>query len=141
MAILSAQTLRRITKKIGHQAGTLEKVLWRLNLFQKIACDQILFESLVLKRDMALNVVDVGRHRFSADIDLNYVGALDRTTMKSERPSVDAALNPLLHPQPITNFKQDYVTQYGSNRDKIYLLGNGVCPSVMGAIVRQIGSE
>ena len=35
----------------------------------------------------------------SVDIDLNYVGALDRAVMETERPTVDAALNRLLASQ------------------------------------------
>jgi DNA (cytosine-5)-methyltransferase 1 len=38
-------------------------------------------------------------------------------------------------------FKRDYMLNHGSRRDKIRLLGNGVCPPVMEAIVEQIGSD
>lgn len=38
-------------------------------------------------------------------------------------------------------FKQDYVMKHGTRRDKIRLLGNGVCPPVMQAVVEQIGSD
>jgi DNA (cytosine-5)-methyltransferase 1 len=37
-------------------------------------------------------------------------------------------------------FRRDYALNQGSRRDKIRLLGNGVCPPVMEAIVEQIGS-
>jgi DNA (cytosine-5)-methyltransferase 1 len=38
-------------------------------------------------------------------------------------------------------FKADYVMKHGSRRDKIRLLGNGVCPPVMEAIIRRIRSD
>lgn len=38
-------------------------------------------------------------------------------------------------------FKQDFVMNYGTRRDKIRLLGNGVCPPVMQTIVERIGSD
>jgi DNA (cytosine-5)-methyltransferase 1 len=38
-------------------------------------------------------------------------------------------------------FKRDYVMNHGTRRDKIRLLGNGVCPPVMQAIVKRIGSN
>jgi DNA (cytosine-5)-methyltransferase 1 len=38
-------------------------------------------------------------------------------------------------------FKRDYVMNHGTRRDKIRLLGNGVCPPVMQAIVERIGSD
>ena len=44
----------------------------------------------------ALNLFHVGLDRFSVDIDLNYVRALDRAAMEAERPDVDAALDRLL---------------------------------------------
>lgn len=96
MAAPSAQTLQRLADETGHQLGTLEKVLRLLDLLQEIARDQLLSERLVLKGGTALNVFHLGLDRLSVDIDLNYIGALDRAVMETERPTVDAALNRLL---------------------------------------------
>lgn len=96
MAAPSAQTLQRIADETGHQTGTLEKVMRLLDLLQEIAHDSVLAERLVLKGGTALNIFHLGLDRLSVDIDLNYVGALDRTMMEAERPTVDAALNRLL---------------------------------------------
>ena len=96
MAAPSAQTLQRIADETGHQTGTLEKVMRLLDLLQEIAHDSVLAERLVLKGGTALNVFHLGLDRLSVDIDLNYVGALDRAVMEAERPTVDAALNRLL---------------------------------------------
>lgn len=38
-------------------------------------------------------------------------------------------------------FKQDYAMNHGSRREKIRLLGNGVCPPVMEAIVKRLRSD
>lgn len=96
MATPSTQTLQRLADDTGYQPGTLEKVLRLLDLLQEIARDQALSDRLVLKGGTALNLFHLGLDRLSVDIDLNYVGALDRTTMKTERPVVDAALERLL---------------------------------------------
>lgn len=96
MVAPSAQTLQRIADETGHQTGTLEKLMRLLDLLQEIARDSVLAERLVLKGGTALNVFHLGLDRLSVDIDLNYVGALDRTVMEAERPTVDAALNRLL---------------------------------------------
>jgi predicted nucleotidyltransferase component of viral defense system len=96
MAAPSAQTLQRLAEETGHQAGTLEKVMRLLDLLQEIARDPVLSNRLVLKGGTALNVFHLGLDRLSVDIDLNYVGALDRAVMETERPAVDAALNRLL---------------------------------------------
>ena len=92
----SAQTLQRLANDTGHQPATLEKVLRLLDLLQEIAHDQVLSDRLVLKGGTALNLFHLGLDRLSVDIDLNYVGALDRVAMETERPAVDAALNRLL---------------------------------------------
>lgn len=96
MVAPSVQTLQRLAGDTGHQAGTLEKVLRLLDLLQEIAGDPTLSDRLVLKGGTALNLFHLGLDRLSVDIDLNYVGALDRAVMETERPVVDAALNRLL---------------------------------------------
>ena len=99
MAAPSVQTLQRLADETGHQAGTLEKVLRLLDLLQEIVRDQVLADRLVLKGGTALNLFHLGLDRLSVDIDLNYVGALDRAAMEAERPDVDAALDRLLASQ------------------------------------------
>ncbi len=96
MATPSAQTLQSLANKTGYQSGMLEKVLRLLNLLQEISRDSVLSDRLVLKGGTALNLFHLSFDRLSIDIDLNYVGALDRDTMETERPVVDAALNRLL---------------------------------------------
>jgi predicted nucleotidyltransferase component of viral defense system len=92
----SAQTLQRLAAETGLQAGALEKVLRLLDVLQEIAGDELLADRLVLKGGTALNVFHLRLDRLSVDIDLNYVGALDRAAMETERPALDAALNRLL---------------------------------------------
>jgi hypothetical protein len=99
MAAPSVQTLQRVADETGHQPGTIEKVMRLLDMLEEIARDPVLSERLVLKGGTALNVFHLGLDRLSVDIDLNYVGALDRTAMEAERPTVDAALNRLLASQ------------------------------------------
>jgi len=99
MAAPSAQTIQRIADETGHQPGTIEKAIRLLDMLQEIARDPVLSERLVLKGGTALNVFHLGLDRLSVDIDLNYVGALDRSVMETERPAVDAALNRLLASQ------------------------------------------
>jgi predicted nucleotidyltransferase component of viral defense system len=99
VAAPSAQTLQRIAGETGLQAATLEKVLRLLDLLQEIARDPVLADRLVLKGGTALNVFHLGLDRLSVDIDLNYIGALDRAAMEIDRPLVDAALNRLLAAQ------------------------------------------
>ncbi|WP_426032794.1 nucleotidyl transferase AbiEii/AbiGii toxin family protein [Caulobacter sp. DWP3-1-3b2] len=106
MSAPSAQTLQRLANETGLQAGTLEKVLRLLDVLQEIARDLILANRMVLKGGTALNVLHLALDRMSVDIDLNYVGALDRADMGADRPEVDAALNRLLTAQGYTIRRQ-----------------------------------
>ena len=99
MAAPSIQTLQRIASETGYQADTVEKVMRLLDLLQEIARDRILSERLVLKGGTALNVFHLGLDRLSVDIDLNYIGALDRAVMQTERPTLEGSLNRLLASQ------------------------------------------
>lgn len=99
MAAPSTQTLQNLASETGYQAGTLEKVMRLLDLLQEIARDPVLSERLALKGGTALNVFHLRLDRLSVDIDLNYVGALDRAGMEADRPNVDAALHRLLSAQ------------------------------------------
>lgn len=99
MAAPSTQTLQRIGSDTGHQASVLEKVIRILDVLQEIARDRVLSERFVLKGGTALNVFHLGLDRLSVDIDLNYIGALDREVMEAERPEIEAALNRLVASQ------------------------------------------
>lgn len=96
MAAPSAQTLQRLAGETGLQGATLEKVLRLLEVLTEIAGDPVLAGRLILKGGTALNVFHLPLSRLSVDIDLNYVGALDRRAMEADRPQVDTALNRLL---------------------------------------------
>ena len=96
MIELSAPSLQRFVNETGYQPRMIEKVLRLLDLLQAIASDQTLSDRLVLKGGTALNLFHLSLDRLSVDIDLNYVGALDRATMKTERVVVEATLKNLL---------------------------------------------
>lgn len=99
MAVPSRETLQRLASETGHQPGTLEKVLRLLDLLQEMAADDVLGSRLALKGGTALNVFYLALDRLSVDIDVNYIGALDRAVMLAERPAVEDALNRLLAAQ------------------------------------------
>ncbi len=99
MAAPSAQTLQRIAAETRLPAATLEKVLRLLDVLQAIAEDPDLKTRVALKGGTALNVFHLRLDRLSVDIDLNYVGAVDRAVMEADRPLVDEALLRLLEAQ------------------------------------------
>ncbi|NJM35950.1 MAG: nucleotidyl transferase AbiEii/AbiGii toxin family protein [Rhodomicrobium sp.] len=99
MATPSRETLQRLADETGHQSGTLEKVARLLDILREVSSDRVLAAKLVLKGGTALNVFHLSLDRLSVDIDLNYIGALDRPAMEKERPEIEAALNRILASQ------------------------------------------
>ena len=121
MAAPSAQTLQRIAAETRLPAATLEKVLRLLDVLQAIAEDRDLKTRMALKGGTALNVFHLRLDRLSVDIDLNYVGAVDRAAMEADRPLVDEALLRLLEAQGYQVRRQPpghaggkWVARYGS---------------------------
>ena len=121
MAPPSLQTLQRLAGATRLQAGTLEKVIRLLDLLAEIAADEVLKDRVALKGGTALNVFYLKLDRLSVDIDLNYVGALDREAMLADRPEVEAALTQILvaqgyalRRQPVGHGGGKWAARYGS---------------------------
>jgi len=90
--ILSAQRLQREADATGFRPESLEKVIRLISLLHGIFQDPGLRERLVLKGGTALNLFLFDVPRLSVDIDLNYIGSVDREGMEAERPSLEARL-------------------------------------------------
>lgn len=88
--------LEALARETGYRPVTLEKAARLLGLLQAIAGDAFLGSRLALKGGTALNAFHLDLPRLSVDIDLNYVGALDRETMLAEKPAVETGLQRLL---------------------------------------------
>jgi len=84
--------LQREAADNGFQAEPFEKVVHLLDLLDAIIGHPFLADRLVLKGGTALNIFLYDLPRLSMDIDLNYIGALDREIMLAERPRVEEAI-------------------------------------------------
>lgn len=89
---LSLEGLRREAGRTGFRPEVLEKVHWLLDLLQAMRRHPYLKSRVVLKGGTALNLFVFDVPRLSVDIDLNYIGALDRETMLAERPVLERAM-------------------------------------------------
>ena len=76
----------------GFDPPALEKVLRLMNLLNMLNAHPYLKGKWILKGGTALNLFLLRMPRLSVDIDLNYVGALDRETMLDERLKVEQAV-------------------------------------------------
>jgi hypothetical protein len=89
---LTANELAREAATTGFQTEPLEKVILLLELLEAIRIHPFLKERVVLKGGTALNLFRFNVPRLSVDIDLNYIGAVDREGMLADRPKIEQAL-------------------------------------------------
>ena len=89
---LSRERLQREAATTGFRVEILEKVAHLLELLDGFNRHPYLKGRLALKGGTALNLFVFDAPRLSIDIDVNYVGQLDREAMLAERPEVERAL-------------------------------------------------
>ena len=89
---LSREWLQREATATGFRVEILEKVAQLLDLLDGFNRHPYLKGRLALKGGTALNLFVFDVPRLSIDIDLNYVGQIDREAMLAERPEVERAL-------------------------------------------------
>ena len=90
---VSREKLLAEAEQTGFRAEILEKVIHLLNLLEVLNSHPFLKGRLALKGGTALNLFIFNLPRLSVDIDLNYVGAVDREGMLAERPKVEEAVS------------------------------------------------
>lgn len=88
----SEELLNREAGATGFRPEILEKVFQLLHLLRSFLSHPYLSERIVLKGGTALNLFFFDVPRLSVDIDLNYIGAVDREVMLRERPEVERAV-------------------------------------------------
>ena len=89
---LDLRQLERAAAELEFPAESLEKVLRLVELLDGLRSHPYLNGRLALKGGTALNLFLLDLPRLSVDIDLNYIGALDRKTMLEERPRIEQAV-------------------------------------------------
>ncbi len=80
--------VKRIADTTGFEAVQLEKVIRLRQLLIEFRKHPFLRERLVLKGGTAVNLFYFELPRLSVDIDLNYIGQLNRVEMQRERPEI-----------------------------------------------------
>lgn len=89
---LTAAELAREAAATDFQTEPLEKVILLLELLDAIRSHPFLKDRVALKGGTALNLFTFDVPRLSVDIDLNYIGAVDRDGMLADRPKIEQAL-------------------------------------------------
>jgi len=83
---LSLSEISPIAESTGFKAEMVEKVLQLINLLNTINAHPFLKGKWVLKGGTALNMFVFNLPRLSVDIDINYIGVLNREGMLADRP-------------------------------------------------------
>ncbi len=76
----------------GFLDRTIDKVNRLLNLLEELNKHPILRKKLCMYGGTAINLFLLDVPRLSVDIDLAYIGVIDRAQMLVERPSIEAAI-------------------------------------------------
>jgi len=93
----SKEQLMSQARSSGYKPEILEKVYRLLDVFKQLMSVPFLQERLVLKGGTALNLFCFERApRLSVDIDLNYIGTLDRDQMLEEKPIIIDAVQQIM---------------------------------------------
>lgn len=99
---ISSATLRSEAARSGFRSEILEKVLHLLNLLDGFRSHPFLKTRFALKGGTALNLFVFDLPRLSIDIDINYIGALDRTARLAERPKCEQAIQDVCQREGMT---------------------------------------
>lgn len=87
----SEKEILQLSAELGFNPIMLEKALYLVQLLQSLNKHPFLKGKWVLKGGTALNLFIFNLPRLSVDIDLNYIGAVDREQMKEDRPKIEQA--------------------------------------------------
>lgn len=89
---LSWADVQREAAAAGFRAEPMEKAVRLLEILETLRGHPYLKERIALKGGTALNLFVFDAPRLSVDIDLNYIGSVDRETMLEERPKIEQAV-------------------------------------------------
>lgn len=89
---ISRESLEREASATGFRAEILEKVIHLFSLLDGFQKHPLLKGKWALKGGTALNLFWFDVPRLSVDIDLNYIGQVEREAMLAERPKIEAAI-------------------------------------------------
>jgi nucleotidyltransferase AbiEii toxin of type IV toxin-antitoxin system len=87
--VASRETLQDLAAERQLQPATLERVIRLIDILDAFGADTADRAGVALKGGTALNVFHSDLDRLSVDIDVNYVGAIEKERMDADRPGLE----------------------------------------------------
>jgi hypothetical protein len=100
--VASRETLQDIAAERQLQPATLERVIRLIDILDAFGADTLIGPRIALKGGTALNVFHSGLDRLSIDIDVNYVGAVEKKQMDTDRPGLEDRIERLMESKGYT---------------------------------------
>lgn len=94
--MFSKEYLLNLSTQSGFKPESLQKQMTLLVILRDIHNDPFLGKQFALKGGTAINLFWFQLPRLSVDIDLNYIGSVDRETMQRDRPKLEQALKKMI---------------------------------------------
>jgi hypothetical protein len=94
--VASRETLQDIAAERQLQPATLERVIRLIDILDAFGADTLIGPRVALKGGTALNVFHSDLDRLSVDIDVNYVGAIEKEHMDADRPGLEDRIERLM---------------------------------------------
>lgn len=121
---LTPQAMAKEVAATGFGAQPLEKVFRLMALLDALSSHPFLKTRIALKGGTALNLFHFQVPRLSVDIDLNYLGAVDRDAMLAEKPKVEQAVQAVCSREGLT-IKRMPIDHAGGKWRLTYVGANG----------------
>lgn len=87
--MFSPQYLNALASKTGFQPASLQKHMSLIVVLREMQRHPLLGKAFVLRGGTAINLFWYNLPRLSVDIDLNYIGSVDRDVMQRERGTLE----------------------------------------------------
>ncbi len=100
--VASRETLQDIAAERQLQPATLERAIRLIDILDAFGADTLIGPRIALKGGTALNVFHADLDRLSVDIDVNYVGAVEKEKMDADRPGLEDRIERLMESKGYT---------------------------------------
>jgi predicted nucleotidyltransferase component of viral defense system len=100
--VASRETLQDLAAEWQLQPATLERVIRLIDILDAFGTDTLIGPRIALKGGTALNVFHSDLDRLSVDIDVNYIGAIEKERMDADRPGLEDRIERLMESKGYT---------------------------------------